>query len=119
MVGGASRASRTTRPRRGRQDAEGRFTAFLDQSLYQDMDPDRPMVHSLRSARDEDRVVISCLVAEIEYDWRLAPLDDGRGTRIEVTVAVPERRANRFELSGRSSRPRSAGSRASPRPPAD
>jgi uncharacterized protein YndB with AHSA1/START domain len=75
-----------------------RFTAFLDQSLYQDMDPNRPMVHEVRSHADGERVVISCLVAEIEYDWRLTPLDGGRGTRIEVAVAVPERRANRFEL---------------------
>ncbi len=80
-------------------DGEGmRFTAFLDQSLYQDMDPGRPMVHSIRSHAAGDRVVISCLVAEIEFDWRLAPVDDGRGTRIQVAVAVPERRAGRFEL---------------------
>jgi hypothetical protein len=78
--------------------AEGRFTAFLDRSLFQDMDPARPMVHSLRSSREEDRVVVSCLVADIEYDWRLSPLPGGAGTRIEVTVAMPERRAFRFEL---------------------
>jgi hypothetical protein len=58
-----------------------RFTAFLDQSLYQDMDPGRPMVHSVRSHAAGDRVVISCLVAEIEFDWRLAPVDGGLGTR--------------------------------------
>ena len=40
---------------------------------------------------------MSCLVADIEYDWRLSPLAEGGGTRIEVTVATPERRANRFE----------------------
>ncbi len=77
---------------------EGQFTAFLDQSLFQDMDPGRPMVHSLRSSSDEDRVVVSCLVADIEYDWRLSPLADGSGTRIDVTVVMPERRENRFEL---------------------
>jgi uncharacterized protein YndB with AHSA1/START domain len=79
-------------------DSSGRFTAFLDQSLYQDMDPSRPMVHEVRSHADGERVVISCLAAEIEYDWRLTPLDGGRGTRIQVLVAVPEKRANRFEL---------------------
>jgi hypothetical protein len=78
--------------------AEGRFTAFLDKSLFQDWDPARPMVHSLRSSREEDRVVVSCLLADIEYDWRLSPLADGGGTRIDVTVAMPEARANRFEL---------------------
>ena len=80
-------------------DGEGmRFTAFLDQSLYQDMDPGRPMVHSVHSHAAGDRVVISCLVAEIEFDWRLAPVEGGRGTRIQVAVAVPDRRAARFEL---------------------
>lgn len=80
------------------EDGEAGFTAFLDPSLYQDMEPERPMAHSVRSHAGEDRVVISCLVADIEYDWRLAALDGGRSTHIEVEVAVPERRSNRFEL---------------------
>jgi uncharacterized protein YndB with AHSA1/START domain len=74
------------------------FTAFLDQSLYQDMDPGRPMVHSVRSDAATDRVVISCLVANIEFEWRLTPAEGGGGTRIEVAVAVPENRAGRLEL---------------------
>jgi uncharacterized protein YndB with AHSA1/START domain len=78
--------------------AETSFTAFLDESLYQDMDPRRPMVHRVRTVAEEDRVVISCLVADIEYDWRLTPVDDGRGTRIDVTVGVPERVGKRYEL---------------------
>lgn len=80
------------------EDAEGSFTAFLDGSLYQDMDPRRPMVHRLRTVAEEDRVVISCLLADIEYDWRLTPVDGGRSTRIEVTVGVPERVGKRYEL---------------------
>jgi uncharacterized protein YndB with AHSA1/START domain len=82
----------------GAEGGETSFTAFLDPSLYQDWDPARPMVNSVRSRADENRVVISCLLAEIEFDWHLEPRDDGRGTRIEVNVAVPARRANRFEL---------------------
>ena len=74
------------------------FTAFLDQSLYQDMDPGRPMVHRVESDAAADRVVISCLVADIEFAWRLAPVEGGRGTLIEVAVAVPDNRAGRFEL---------------------
>ena len=74
------------------------FTAFLDQSLYQDMDPARPMAHSVRSDAATDRVVISCLVANIEFEWRLAPVEAGGGTRIEVAVTVPDNRAGRFEL---------------------
>jgi uncharacterized protein YndB with AHSA1/START domain len=79
-------------------DADATFTAFLDQSLFQDMEPTRPMVHSVRSHAAEDRVVISCLVADIEYDWRLSPEEGGRATRIDVEVLVPERRTNRYEL---------------------
>jgi hypothetical protein len=56
------------------------------------------MVHSVRSHASGDRVVISCLVADIQFDWRLAPRDGGRSTLVEVEVAVPERRANRFAL---------------------
>jgi uncharacterized protein YndB with AHSA1/START domain len=74
------------------------FTAFLDQSLYQDMDPGRPMGHSVQSDAASDRVVISCLVANIDFEWRLAPVEGGRGTHIEVAVAVPDNRAGRFEL---------------------
>jgi uncharacterized protein YndB with AHSA1/START domain len=79
-------------------ESEGSFTAFLDDSLYQDMDPRRPMVHRVRSVAEEDRVVISCLLADIEYDWRLTPLEEGRSTRIEVLVVVPERVGKRYEL---------------------
>ena len=104
------------------EDAEGdgegtRFTAFLDQSLYQDMDPGRPMVHSVRSHAAGDRVVISCLVAEIEFDWRLAPVEGGRGTRIQVAVACRTGGRPASSCNGRSSRRRSGGWRGSPRRP--
>ncbi|MDX6646029.1 MAG: hypothetical protein QOK40_1756 [Miltoncostaeaceae bacterium] len=82
-------------------DAETRFTAYLDRAVYEDMDPRRPMGYTLRSHGDGERVVVSCLVADIEFDWRLEPVNGGRETRIDVAVAVPERRANRFELMRR------------------
>ena len=81
--------------------AETRFTAYLDQAVYEDMDPRRPMDMAVRTHGDGERVVVSCLVANIEFDWRLQPLNGGRETRIDVAVAVPERRANRFELMRR------------------
>ena len=83
-------------------DAESCFTAYLDQVVYEDMDPRLPMAMQLRSDVDGERVVISCLVADIEFDWRLEPLAGGRETRIDVAVAVPERlAARRFGLMQR------------------
>jgi len=82
-------------------EAEKRFTAYLDKAVYEDMDPRRPMDMALRTHGDGERVVVSCLVADIEFDWHLQPLNGGRETRIDVAVAVPERRANRYELMRR------------------
>jgi hypothetical protein len=42
-------------------------------------------------------VVISCLLHDFVYDWRLEPLDGGRATRISVHVAIPEEKIERFE----------------------
>jgi len=81
--------------------AETRSTAYLDQAVYEDMDPRRPMDMALRTHGDGERVVVSCLVSDFEFDWRLRPLNGGRETRIDVAVAVPERRANRYELMRR------------------
>jgi uncharacterized protein YndB with AHSA1/START domain len=79
-------------------DAETRFTIYVDTAVYDDVDPRRPMVHALRCSAEGERVVVSCLVADIEFDWRLAPIEGGRATRIDVDVAVPERRADRYDL---------------------
>ena len=42
-------------------------------------------------------VVISCLLHDFVYDWRLEPLDGGRATRISVHVAIPDEKVERFE----------------------
>ncbi len=42
-------------------------------------------------------VVISCLLHDFVYDWRLEPLDGGQATRISVHVAIPDEKAERFE----------------------
>jgi hypothetical protein len=42
-------------------------------------------------------IVISCLLHDFVYDWRLEPLDGGRATRITVRVAIPDEKVERFE----------------------
>jgi hypothetical protein len=53
--------------------------------------------------RDEDSaVVISCLLHDFVYDWRLESLDGGKATRISVQVAIPDEKAERFEAHQRA-----------------
>jgi hypothetical protein len=40
--------------------------------------------------------VISCLVSDLRFDWRLEPLDGGRATRISVHVEIPQAEAHRL-----------------------
>jgi hypothetical protein len=54
--------------------------------------PNRLEVRNAGSA-----VVISCLLHDFVYDWRLEPLDEGRATRITVHVAIPDEKIERFE----------------------
>jgi Polyketide cyclase / dehydrase and lipid transport len=54
--------------------------------------PNRLEVRSAGSA-----VVISCLLHDLVYDWRLEPLDGGRATRITVRIAIPDAKVERFE----------------------
>jgi carbon monoxide dehydrogenase subunit G len=42
-------------------------------------------------------VVISCLLHDFVYDWRLEPLDGGRATQISVHVAIPDDEVEQFE----------------------
>ena len=50
--------------------------------------PDLPMPQRLTAGRDGTRVTISCLVSFIDFEWRLG--EDGGGTRIDVTAAIPD-----------------------------
>ena len=54
--------------------------------------PNRLEVQNAGSA-----IVISCLLHDFVYDWRLEPLDEGRATRISVHVAIPDEKIARFE----------------------
>ena len=57
--------------------------------------PDFPMAQMLDTQRDSGRVVVSCLVSDLRFQWGLEP--DGEGTRISVDVEIPEREAHRLE----------------------
>lgn len=68
---------------------DGRYT------MYPDGYPDFPIAQLLDSQRDAQRVIVSCLVSDIRFDWRLEP--DGEGTRITVDVEIPDAEAARLE----------------------
>ena len=54
--------------------------------------PNRLQVRDAGSA-----IVISCLLHDFIYEWRLELLDAGRATRISVHVAIPDEKVERFE----------------------
>lgn len=64
-------------------------------TMYPDGYPDLPMPQILRTARQERRITVSCLVSELNFEWRLQPAGDG--TRISVAVEIPEREAHRLD----------------------
>ena len=59
--------------------------------------PDFPMPQQLQATRERQSIVISCLVSDLSFDWRLEPLDGGRATRISVHVDIPPAEARRLE----------------------
>jgi uncharacterized protein YndB with AHSA1/START domain len=52
--------------------------------------PDFPRPQLLDTARDERRIVVSCVVSDLRFEWRLEPADGGQATVIEVRVDIPE-----------------------------
>jgi uncharacterized protein YndB with AHSA1/START domain len=70
-------------------DTPGRYT------MYPEGYPDFPMAQLLETQHHEQRVLVSCLVSDLHFDWRLAP--DGEGTLITVDVEIPEAEAHRLE----------------------
>jgi uncharacterized protein YndB with AHSA1/START domain len=65
-----------------------------DVTVYPDGYPDFPMPQVVRTHSDDRRVVVSCTVSDLVFEWRLEPLDPG--TRIAVHVEIPEREAARL-----------------------
>jgi uncharacterized protein YndB with AHSA1/START domain len=70
--------------------AEGGFT------MYPDGYPDFPMPQTIRTARADGRVTVSCQVSDLIFEWRLSELPDG-GTRIAVHVDIPDAEAHRLD----------------------
>jgi uncharacterized protein YndB with AHSA1/START domain len=64
-------------------------------TLYPEGYPDFPMAQLLDTQRDQHRVMVSCLVSDLRFEWRLEPLHDG--TRIIVDVEIPEAEAHRLD----------------------
>jgi hypothetical protein len=65
-------------------------------SKYSARYPGVPLPHQLHASRDQQSVVVSCLVSDVRFDWRLEPLNDGQATRISVHVEIPQAEAHRF-----------------------
>lgn len=64
-------------------------------TMYSNGYPDFPMPQVLRTSRDQGRVIVSCLVSELRFEWRLEPTS--QGTRITIEVEIPEREASQLE----------------------
>jgi hypothetical protein len=58
--------------------------------------PDFPMPQLLHTSRGDRRVVVSCLVSDLRFEWGLEPLR-GDGTRIRVRVEIPPDEAWRLD----------------------
>ena len=63
-------------------------------TMYPQGYPDFPMAQRLHVT--ESCVTISCLVSDLIFEWRLAPLDGGAATSITVHVEIPEAEAHRL-----------------------
>jgi uncharacterized protein YndB with AHSA1/START domain len=58
--------------------------------------PELQLPNRLEVRDDEQAVVISCLLHDLVFSWRLAPLDDGRATQISVHVEIPDEKVERL-----------------------
>lgn len=56
--------------------------------------PDFPLPQRVDAEERQQRVVVSCTVSDLVFEWRLEPRSDG--TRISVHVEIPEREAARL-----------------------
>ena len=65
-----------------------------DITLWLDGYPDFPLPQRVDTAADDHRVVVSCTVSDLVFEWQLEPVPDG--TRIRVHVEIPEREAGRL-----------------------
>ena len=64
-----------------------------DVTLWLEGYPDFALPQHVESHADDQRVVVSCTVSDLHFDWRLEPV--GAGTRITAHVEIPEAEAAR------------------------
>jgi len=64
-----------------------------DVTLWPDGFPDFPLPQRVQSHAEDHRVVVSCTVSDLHFDWRLEPVDGG--TRVSVHVEIPDAEAAR------------------------
>ena len=64
-------------------------------TMYPEGYPDFPMAQTLETRRQDQQVTVSCLVSDLRFEWQLAAA--GEGTRITVSVEIPEAEAHRLD----------------------
>lgn len=64
-----------------------------DITLWLDGYPDFPLPQRIETDPGERRIVVSCTVSDLVFQWQLEPCDGG--TRIAVHAEIPEREAAR------------------------
>jgi uncharacterized protein YndB with AHSA1/START domain len=74
-----------------RGDARG---GSADITMWPDGYPDFPMPQVMQTRTQDRRVVVSCTISDIVFDWRLEPAS--AGTTIAVHVEIPEHEAARL-----------------------
>ena len=70
-------------------------TGDREYTMYPDGYPEFPMAQVLDTHQEQHRVVVSCLVSDLRFEWRLEAADDG--TRITVDVEIPDTEAHRLD----------------------
>jgi uncharacterized protein YndB with AHSA1/START domain len=65
-----------------------------DVTIYPDGYPDFPLPQMIDTRASDRRVVVSCTVSDLVFEWQLTPLD--HGTQISVHVEIPEKEAARL-----------------------
>jgi uncharacterized protein YndB with AHSA1/START domain len=65
-----------------------------DVTVWPDGYPDFPMPQRIETQSQNQRVVVSCTISDLVFEWRLAPVEPG--TRISVHVEIPEKEAARL-----------------------
>jgi uncharacterized protein YndB with AHSA1/START domain len=79
-------------------DKAGERSAY---TMYPEGYPDFPMPQQLSvsgaGTGAGSGITISCLVSDLVFEWRLAPLDGGAATSITVHVEIPEAQAHRLD----------------------